>query len=312
MKVVLAGATGTLGKPLIAALKASGHEVIGIARSAAGVATLNARGASSVVADVMDRDTLLRALQGVRAEAVIHELTALKKPPTTFGAMRETNRLRIDGTANLLEAARAVGATRFLTQSIVFGYGYTDHGEQLVTERSPFGQVHGDATDEPIAAMASTENQAFGAPGIDGIALRYGLLYGEDVPNMKRMLDRWSLPVPAHWRGSLPLIHHADAAAATVAALERGVAGRAYNLVDDGVVSWREFIETVSAATGARKPLALPDALLRAVAPYAGTMMTRLNLRVSNELAKRELDWLPQYATIAAGVPASVHQAPVG
>lgn len=300
MKVLLAGATGTLGKPLIAALRQGGHEVIGIARTDGGVATLEQRGASAVIADVLDRDALLRAVDSIGADAVIHELTALKKAPATYGAMTQTNRLRVEGTTNLVAAYEAVGATRFITQSIVFGYGYTDHGDALVTEQSPFGELHGDATDAPIAAMVSTEQQAFATGG--GIALRYGLFYGEDIPSIKRMLDRWSLPVPAQWRGSLPLVHHRDAAAATVAALERGIPGRAYNVVDDSHTNWREFIETVAAVTGARGPLALPDGLIRMVAPYAGAMMTGLNLRVSNDLAKRELGWAPEFPTIAEGV----------
>jgi len=299
MRVLLAGATGTLGKPLVAQLNAAGHEVIGVARSAAGVATLQACGASSVLADVMDRDALLRALEGVTADAVVHELTALKKAPATFGAMRETNRLRIDGTANLVQAFHAVGATKFVTQSIVFGYGYRDHGDSVLTEQSRFGALAGDGTDEPIAAMVSTEQQAF---AIDGIALRYGLFYGDDRDTVERMLARRSLPVPARWRGSIPFVHHWDAAAATVAALERGIPGRAYNVADDGPTSWREYIEAVSAASGAPKPLALPDGLIRAVAPYAGAMMTRLNLRVSSALAKSELGWAPRYPTVVEGL----------
>jgi nucleoside-diphosphate-sugar epimerase len=297
MRVILAGATGTLGEPLIAQLRAAGHEVIGITRSDAGVATLKERGASAVVADVMDREVLLRAIDGVRADAVIHELTALKKAPATFGAMRATNRLRIDGSLNLVEAAHMVGATKFITQSIVFGYGYAALGD--VTEQTPFGLPHGDATDAPIAAMVSAERQAF---EFGGVALRYGLFYGRDIQSMKRMLNRRSLPVPSRWRGTMALIHHDDAAAATVAALERGVTGHAYNIVDETPISWHDYIQTVAAATAAARPLALPDGLVRLVAPYAGAMMTRVDMRVSNELAKRELGWAPRYPSAADGV----------
>ncbi len=264
MRVLLAGATGTLGKPLIAGLLAGGHEVIGITRTPAGVTTLTERGASSVVADVMDRDALLRAVDGIEADAVIHELTALKKAPAAFSGMRETNRLRVDGTAHLVEAAASVGATRFLTQSIVFGYGFGDHGPTPLTEQAAFGVVgpNDDQRTRPVLdALVSTEQQAFATGG--GIALRYGLFYGLDIPVMRKMLDAFSLPVPRSWRGSIPFIHHEDAAAATVAALEHGVPGRAYTVADDGDTSWREFVELVAATTGARKPLALPDGLIR-------------------------------------------------
>lgn len=303
MKVLVAGATGTLGGPLLHALRDGGHEVIGIARSEKSAQVVRERGGRPVIADVMDRDALLRAVDGIHVDAVVHELTALRKPPARFSDMAETNRLRIEGSANLLEAARTVGATRFVTQSIIFGYGYQDVG--AVDESAPFGELAGDATDQPIEAMVSAEQQAFHAPGIDGIALRYGLFYGADAATMVGMLNRWSLPVPTRWRGMLGFIHHEDAAAATVVALERGIAGRAYNIVDDTPVSWREFVETVARVYQTKKPIPLPDGLLRAVAPYAGTMMTRVNIRVSNARARQELGWAPRYASVGEGLRAS-------
>jgi nucleoside-diphosphate-sugar epimerase len=310
MKVLLAGATGTLGGPLLAALHTSGHDVIGITRTQHGAEVVTARGGRPVIADVLDRDALLRAVDGIEAEAVVHELTALKKPPAKFSDMSQTNRLRTQGSSNLLDAAREVGATRFLTQSIVLGYGYRDVG--AVDEHTPFGVLAGDATDEPIRAMVSAEQQAFDASGIDGIALRYGLFYGEDVATMVGMLNRRLLPVPIRWRGTLGLIHHADAASATVAALERGTGGRAYNIVDDTPVSWREYVETVARTRRAKSPLALPGWLLRTAAPYAGALMTRVNMQVSNRRARQELAWIPQYPNVAAGLAAGAGPTPIG
>jgi nucleoside-diphosphate-sugar epimerase len=306
MRVLLAGATGTLGAPLVAALQSAGHVVVGITRTPEGASKLAARTVQPVLADVLDRDALLRAVDGLKADAVIHELTALKKAPAAFAGMRETNRLRVDGTAHLVEAAASIGATRFVTQSIAFGYGFGDSGSTPLTEQSAFGVVGPDDDQRtiPVAeALVSTEQQAFATGG--GIALRYGLFYGLDVPVMQRMLNRFSLPVPRTWRGSIPFIHHEDAAAATVAAIERGEPGRAYNIADDGDTSWCEFVEAVAAATGARRPLALPDGLIRAIAPYAGVMMTRLNLHVSTALARQQLGWEPRYRTVSEGVAAA-------
>lgn len=303
MRILLAGGTGLLGAPLMTALVAGGHHVTGIARNPAGAATLVDRGATPVLCDVLDRDGLLRAVTGLHADAVINELTSLKKAPARFSGMRATNRLRIDGTANLVEAAASIGASRFLTQSIVFGYGYVDHGSRRLAEDEPFGTIRGDETDEPIAAMVSTEQQAFATGG--GIALRYGLFYGGDIADIARMLGRRSLPVPRTWRGSIPMIHHRDAATATVAALHRGIPGQAYNLADDGDTSWSDYVRTVAAVTGAPTPLAIPDAAVRAVAPYAGELMTRVNLRVSTERARTQLGWAPRYPTIAEGLAVS-------
>lgn len=306
MRVMVAGATGTLGAPLLRELLAHGHEVLGIARSPGGAEVVRQRGATPIVADVMDRDALLRAVAGASADAVVHELTALKKAPARFADMRETNRLRVEGSAHLLEAARALGASRFVTQSIVFGYGYRAVGD--VDETSPFGELPGDRTDEPIRAMASAEAQAFAAPGIDGIALRYGLLYGADAATMARMLERRALPVPRRWRGTIPMIHHDDAARATVAALEHGTGGRAYNIVDDTPVSWHDYIKTTAAVHGTRPPLAVPDGVLRMIAPYAGVLMTRVDMRASNLLARRELGWEPRYPGVAEGLRAGGRQ----
>ena len=128
MKVLLAGASGAIGIPLTRQLIAHGHEVLGLTRQSSGAAALSSLGATPVVADALDRDALLRAVDGLSADAIINELTALRRPPTQHSGLALTNRLRIEGTANLLAAAEALGSTRFITQSIIFGYGYRDHG----------------------------------------------------------------------------------------------------------------------------------------------------------------------------------------
>jgi nucleoside-diphosphate-sugar epimerase len=193
MKVLLAGASGALGVPLTRRLVQHGHEVLGLTHSPAGVRRLEALGATPVVADALDRDALLDAVDGLSADAVLHELTALRRAPTRHGGMALTDRLRTEGTTNLLAAAELLGARRFLTQSIIFGYGYRDHGDRVVTEDDPFGTPAGNAGDPHIRAMRSTEEQAFTAP--EGIALRYGLLYGADAPQMRALLAKRRLPV---------------------------------------------------------------------------------------------------------------------
>src|SRR3982074_536041 len=114
MRVVVAGATGSGGRPLVRPLAADGHQVVGLTRNATSARALEAAGSAAVVADVLDRDGLLRALDGARADAVIHELPALTKAPMRAKDMEATNRLRTTGTAHLLEAAEALGAKRFV------------------------------------------------------------------------------------------------------------------------------------------------------------------------------------------------------
>ncbi len=301
MRVLLAGATGTLGVPLVARLIAAGHDVVGIGRSPEGAARIRELGATALSADVLDRDELLRAVDGHSYDAVIHELTALKKLPLRHSGMAATNRLRTEGSTHLVEAAQVTGARRFVTQSIVFGYGYRDHGPQVLTEDDPFGVPQHDAFDPAVAAMVSAERQATGIPGIDGVALRYGLLYGADTDRVAQMLRRRALPVTAHG-GDIPLVHHEDAAAATVAALERGRAGSAYNIVDDTPATFRDLVETVAAARRTPRPLVAPLWLLALAAPYGKILYDGLSMHVSNERARTELGWQPRYRSIRDGV----------
>jgi nucleoside-diphosphate-sugar epimerase len=208
MKVLLAGASGALGVPTARHLTQHGHAVLGLARDPAGRNRLLELGVTPVIADALDCNALLRALEGQSADAVIHELTALRKAPPRHSGMTLTNRLRSEGTTNLLAAARQLGAPRFLTQSIILGYGYRDHGNQLLTEEAPFGVPQGDACDPHLEAMRSTEQQAFTAP--EGIALRYGLLYGGDAEQMRTQLA--SRRGPVVFGGMLGWIPDEDAA----------------------------------------------------------------------------------------------------
>jgi nucleoside-diphosphate-sugar epimerase len=298
MKVLLAGASGAIGIPITRQLTDHGHQVLGLTRDRARAARLEALGARPVVADALDRDGLVRAVAGLSADAVIHELTALRKLPLRHRGMAMTNRLRTEGTANLLAAAEVLGARRFLTQSIILGYGYRDHGDRVLTEQDPFGRPAGDRTDPHVAAMRSTEQQAFTAP--EGIALRYGLLYGGDAERLRPQFARRRLPVCKG--GVLGWVHHEDAAAATVAALERGRAGQAYNLVDDLPASWQEVFTAMAAAFGAPPPRRMPAWLLRLGAPLLAAFLVDTSMRVSNAKAKRELGWQPRFPSYHEGV----------
>ena len=303
MKVLVAGATGAIGKPLSRGLKAAGHDVIGTTRTPEGAARLAAGGVQPVVADAMDRDALLKALEGLRADAVIHELTSLRKPPARHSGMTQTNQLRTVGTENLLAAAQQLGASRFVTQSIVFGYGYADHREQILGESAPFGRTDNRKTDPHLKAMQVNEHLVRQTAGIDGIALRYGIFYGGDRA-MTDLLKARKLPIPARVSHPLPWIHIEDAAAATVAALEHGQAGAAYNIVDDDTVSWGQMFTDMAEAVGAPHPRALPSWVIRMAAPYVASMILDTSMRVSNGLAKSDLGWAPQYPTHAAGLEA--------
>lgn len=304
MRVLIAGASGALGVPLTRRFIAAGHEVIGLSRTPGNREKLRALGAEPLIADVMDRRALLAAVDGLKADAVVHVLTALKKAPMRHRNMLATNALREEGTANLLAAARVVGAHRFLVESMIFGYGYGDWGDKVLTEEDPpFGPPGRSGWFERhLRAMRLAESQTFAADGIEGIALRYGLLYGPGAgaEDWVDMLRRRRLPVLRNGGGPLSWIYIEDAVAATAAALEKGRPDQAYNVVDDQPTAWGEVMEAMASTFDAPSPLALPRWALR-FAPYAYTIMTS-TMRVSNAKAKRELGWAPTYPTYRQGI----------
>jgi nucleoside-diphosphate-sugar epimerase len=216
--------------------------------------------------------------------------------------MATTDALRTKGTANLLAAARATGARRFVTQSFFASYGFNDHGAHVLTEDDPFAPPARDAFEPHVAAMRSAEQQTVTAEGIEGVVLRYGAFYGPGAGTeaMIDLLRGRRLPVPRDGGGTISWVYIEDAAAATVAALEKGRAGQAYNVVDDRPVSWGEFLGALADAFGAPPPLAVPRWTLR-VAPFAYVLLTS-NLRVSNANAKRELGWTPSAPTYLEGI----------
>jgi nucleoside-diphosphate-sugar epimerase len=303
VKVVVAGATGVIGRPLVAALLDAGHEVIGVTRRPDGAGE---RWSGAIVADVLDRDALLAAATGVRADAVIHELTAIRGLPLRHRDLDATNRLRIEGTSNLLGLAAAVGATRMVTQSFLGGYGLVPRGPEPIVEGAPFG-VPGRATPalRPITeALKAAERLTRAMPGVEGVNLRYGLFYGPEwLGAMAAMLRRRSLPVPRSGGGLHSYVHVPDAAAATVAALERGRPDQAYNVCDDRPVAWNDFFDAAARALGAPRPLRVPTWVFRAT-PYARDLL-RSSIPMSNAKARRELGWAPAAPTIEEGLARS-------
>lgn len=289
MRVLIAGATGAIGRPLTRALAREGHEVLALARTEGSARTVRALGATPVRADALDRDGLLRALDGLSADAVVHQLTALKAPKLRLTADDPSNVLRTRGTAHLLDAAGVLGAEKFVTQSLVLGYGYRDHSDRPLTEDDPFGVRAGTVADHVVTGLVEAEERVFAADHVAGTALRYGVFHGpgtwfDPAPGSR------PFPVPRGGGGTMAWVHVEDAAEATVAALERGRAGEAYNIVDDRPVTWG-----ARAAAVRRRPLALPAPLLRLAVPYLGCLMLDTHLRASHAKATRELGWTPRH-----------------
>ncbi|WP_374195844.1 NAD-dependent epimerase/dehydratase family protein [Streptomyces sp. ISL-24] len=292
--ILLAGAGGVLGRHITRALTEAGHKVTGLGRGRR----------NDLQADLMNRDALLRAVEGHHFDTVIHAATALSKPPMRHRDMHATNALRIDGTAHLIEAARATGARRFVAESMVFGYGYGDHGDHVITEDDPFGpRGRSPELEGHIAAMRVKERLTFGATDMAGIALRFGLFYGPGgTDGLLPMLRKRQLPVPADHGRALPWIELTDAARAVVAAVERGRPGQAYNIADRTPMGFGAHVRCVAEEFGLPRPMTVPLWLMRPMS-YAHTVMST-TLRVSTARAERELGWSPAHPTVHDGLAA--------
>jgi len=223
MQIFLAGATGAIGRRLTPLLVAAGHNVTGTTRSAEKADALKEQGAQAVVVDVFDRRVLCDAVVAARPEVVIHQLTDLPQvfdPAHRGEALGRNAKLRIDGTANLVAAAQAAGARRMISQSIAFIYA---DGPEPHAEDDPLAPAEGDDLNALTSrGVRSLEGATRKTPGIEGIVLRYGRLYGPGT---------WNTP-----NARAPL--HVDAAAqAALLAVTRGAPG-IYNIAeDDGAVT---------------------------------------------------------------------------
>ncbi len=304
MKVFVAGATGAVGRALVPLLVEAGHAVTGMTRSAGKQDAIRATGAEPVVADALDRDAVMAAVVGAEPEVVVHELTAIpaKFDMRNFDRVFETtNRLRTEGTDHLLEAARAVGARRFVAQSFA-GWPYARTGGPVKTEEDALDPDPPASMRRTLDAIRRLEAAVLGADGIEGIVLRYGGFYGPGT-GLGAMLDevrRRRFPLVGKGTGVWSLVHVDDAAAATLAAIERGAPG-VYNVVDDDPAPVLEWLPYLAESIGAKPPRRVPSFVGRLAAGDAGlSLMTRIR-GASNAKAKRELGWQPRYASWREG-----------
>jgi 2-alkyl-3-oxoalkanoate reductase len=313
MKVFVAGATGALGRALVPQLVARGHEVVGMTRSAAKQDLLRSLGARPVVADALDPDAVAQAVASAEPEVVVHELTALSgklsvrfiRHPERSDASVTTNRLRTEGTDHLLASARAVGARRFVAQSIAaFGFG---PGGSLQTEADPLDPDPPAAMRPGLAAIVHLEQAVTKIEWGEGLALRYGAFYGPGTgfslaPDavMAAPIRKRRFPLIGDGGGVWSFVHIEDAAAATVAAVEHGRPG-IYNVVDDEPAPVREWLPALASALDAKPPRRVPRLLARLAAGEMATVMMTEVRGASNEKAKRELGWKPRYASWRLG-----------
>lgn len=295
MRVFVAGAKGAIGKQLVPRLVAAGHEVHGMTRSESKQAMLRELGAVPAVADALDPDQVTEAVGRATPDVIVHQLTAIGTLDTRHfdRAFALTNRLRTEGTDHLLTAGQAVGVRRFVAQSY-FGF-YARTGAAVKSEEDPVDPSPAREMRKSLAAMRHLEEVVLSADWTEGIVLRYGGFYGPGTSmapggEQFEMVRRRMFPLIGDGGGVWSFIHVADAAEATVAAVEHGSRG-VYNIVADEPAPVAEWLPALAQELGAGRPIHVPRFIGRVLAGEAGVVMMTDARGASNAKAKRELTW---------------------
>ena len=301
MRILVAGATGAVGRQLVPRLVAAGHDVAGTTRAPEKLVGLRSVGATPVLVDALDPDQVAGAVGGFEPEVIVHELTDLRglNMRNFEAAFRMTNRLRTEALDHLLAAGRAVGVRRFVAQSYA-GWPFARTGGAVKTEDDPLDPSPAGPMREAFAAIGHLERAVTEASWTEGVVLRYASLYGTGTGlhpggEQLELIRKRQWPVIGDGAGVWSFLHVEDAAEATLAAVERGPRG-IYNLADDEPATVAEWLPLVARRIGAKPPLRVPRWLGRLLAGEAATVVMTEIRGASNAKAKRELGWQPRHA----------------
>jgi nucleoside-diphosphate-sugar epimerase len=296
MKVLVAGASGAVGRRLVPQLVAAGHHVVATTRTNAKLEALGQLGADPVVVDGLDAAAVGSAVAHAEPEVIVHQMTAL----ATMGSRRrfdqvfaQTNRLRTEGLDHLLAAAKATGVRKVIAQSFI-GWNNRRDGRPVKTEADGLDPEPAAAQRKSLAAIEYVERTLADSTGLETVALRYGFLYGPgSSESVIAPIRKRQIPLVRHADGVWSWLHVDDAASAVVAALDRGHG--VYNTVDDEPASVSEWLPYLAEVIGAKPPRRLPLWLVRLV---GGEVTVRLLTEIrgsSNAKAKAELGWQPRW-----------------
>jgi nucleoside-diphosphate-sugar epimerase len=297
MRILIAGASGAIGRPLVRRLRANQHEVFALTRSPDSAPELKEIGAEPVIADALDAAAVKAAVGRIRPDAVINELTSLPRhytPAEMKAAAERDRKVRVEGNVNLLAALRDAGVRRYMLQSSGFWYapgtGLADESVPLISSASP-------GVEASARTYLELEARASATPGIDFVALRYGFFYGPGTwytreGDIGDQVRQQQVPIIGEGQGVYSFVHIDDAAGATAAALV--CPPGAYNIVDGNPSPQHLWLTTFARAAGAPEPRRLSEEeALRASGPDAVYYATRLR-GASNEKARRELEFRPR------------------
>jgi nucleoside-diphosphate-sugar epimerase len=303
MHILIAGATGAAGRALIPLLIANGHTVTGTTRSESKVAELRKLGADAQIMDGLDAASVKAAIDAAQPDVIVHQMTALSdiQPRNIDKAFRVTNRLRTEGTENILAAAKG----KLVVAQSFAGWPFARTGGKIKTEADPLDPTPPRGIQETHAAIRRLEDMVTRA---GGIVLRYGGFYGpgtgldKDGEQVKLVLKR-RIPLVGNGEGIWSFLHTEDLATSTLAAIERGRPGEIYNIVDDEPAATKEWLPYLAQQLGAKPPRHVPAWIVKLASPAAVAMMTE-SRGASNAKAKAELGWVPKHPSWREGFSA--------
>ena len=277
MRIAILGATGVLGRPVVARLLERGHEIVAIVRDPARLATdLRVHG---VRGDILDPATLVAPLAG--CDAVLHLATVIPRTGTRPD-WSPNDRVRSEGTRNLLDAARRNGGSRYVQQSVAMLLA--GPRDMIADEDSPLRP-------SPHLESARDMEHAVRESDLPWVILRGGAFYGRTSDRMEylnRIAREGRLAMPGDGGDYISLVHVEDMAEAVVCAAESDLAAQTFNIVDDYPVTYRELYEFVARVNAAPPPAAGGPPLLP-------------GFRVSNARARSVLGWQPRFTDYRAG-----------
>lgn len=291
MNIFIAGGSGAIGRVLVPMLVTEGHRVVALSRSQDRTQQLKDMGAEPVIGDVFDAAQLKQLVAQSKPEIVIHQLTAFGPQGNELEA---TLRVRTEGTRNLVAAAQAAGARRFIAQSISFIC--TPHGNGLTDESTPLYLDAPPAIRQLAHAMSELERQTLESR-MESIVLRYGWFYGYGTnydPNgsIPAAIRKGRMAIVGEGKGTFSFIQLDDAAQATMIALTEGAG--IYNIVDDHPASLSEWLPVAAKILGGPPPATLDEATARKKLGDMFVYTMNEQRGASNAKAKRELRWQPK------------------
>ena len=291
MRVLVAGASGVLGRPTVRQLVEAGHDVVGIVRDDDAATIVRDLGADVAMGDVTDPDSTARAFADASAvneiDAVANLTGALPTGRDGKAAFDRVSRVWLEGTRNLLAAATDAGVQVFVQASLGLLYG--DRGDSWVTEETPL------ASRSPIGAALDAERLVSAASdaGLPTVVLRLGTLYGRDAWHTRLLAQQArnrALAIVGDGKAYWSLIHAEDAARAILAAIEDAEAGAIYNVADDRPMPMSDLMATIARLAGAPQPSRVPALLARAVVGADVVTLLTTSIRLSNRAIAQDLE----------------------